>query len=74
MATHSRILTCGIPWTEEPGRLRPQGGKELGTTEATWHVHSHPNSDVNSLSKFLLHFNLYHIRQIRVRHIESLKK
>ena len=21
MATHSGILACGIPWTEEPGRL-----------------------------------------------------
>ena len=23
MATHSSILTWGIPWTEEPGRLQP---------------------------------------------------
>ena len=23
MATHSTILTCRIPWTEEPGRLWP---------------------------------------------------
>ena len=23
-----------IPWTEEPGRLQPQGHKELDTTEA----------------------------------------
>ena len=21
MATHSSILSCGIPWTEEPGKL-----------------------------------------------------
>ena len=23
MATHSSILACRIPWTEEPGRLQP---------------------------------------------------
>ena len=33
MATHSSILTWKIPWTEEPGRLGPWGGKELDTTE-----------------------------------------
>ena len=32
MATHSSILTWGIPWTEEPGGL-PWGNKELDTTE-----------------------------------------
>ena len=39
MATHaqeySRILAWRIPWTEEPGRLRPWVGKELDTIEAT---------------------------------------
>ena len=25
MATHSGILTWGIPWTEEPGRLQSMG-------------------------------------------------
>ena len=24
-ATHSSILACRIPWTEEPGRLQPIG-------------------------------------------------
>ena len=33
MATHSRILAWEIPWTEEPGRLRPKDCKELDTTE-----------------------------------------
>jgi len=28
MATHSSILAWRIPWTEEPGRLHPQGHKE----------------------------------------------
>ena len=25
MATHSSILACEIPWTEEPGRLQSMG-------------------------------------------------
>ena len=34
MATHSSILTCKIPWTEEPGKLHsPWGRKALVTTE-----------------------------------------
>ena len=28
MATHSSILAWEIPWTEEPGGLRPKGGKD----------------------------------------------
>ena len=39
MATHSSILARRIPWTEEPGRLQPQGCKESDTTEATYHHH-----------------------------------
>ena len=35
MATHSSILAWRIPWTEEPGRYSPWGGKELDTTEVT---------------------------------------
>ena len=35
MATHSSILACRIPWTEEPGRLQSLGSKKLDTTEAT---------------------------------------
>ena len=30
MATHSRILAWGIPWTEEPGRLRSTGSQSVG--------------------------------------------
>ena len=34
MATHSSILVCRIPWTEEPGRLySPWGCKESVKTE-----------------------------------------
>ena len=35
MATLSSILAWKIPWTEEPGGLRPQDRTELDTTEAT---------------------------------------
>ena len=30
MATHSRILTGIIPWTEEPGRLQSVGLQRVG--------------------------------------------
>ena len=33
MATHSSILVCRIPWTEEPGGYSPCGHKESDTTE-----------------------------------------
>ena len=33
MAAHSSILDWKIPWTEEPGGLRPRGYKESDTTE-----------------------------------------
>ena len=30
MATHSSILACGIPWTEEPGGLQSMGSQRVG--------------------------------------------
>ena len=30
MATHSSILACKIPWTEEPGRLQSMGLQRVG--------------------------------------------
>ena len=30
MATHSSILTCRIPWTEEPGGLQSIGSQRVG--------------------------------------------
>ena len=33
MATHSSILACKIPQTEEPGGLQSTGCKELDTAE-----------------------------------------
>ena len=29
-ATHSSILACRIPWTEEPGRLQFMGSQRVG--------------------------------------------
>ena len=29
-ATHSSILACGFPWTEEPGGLRFRGSQRVG--------------------------------------------
>ena len=31
MATHSSILACEVPWTEEPGRLQSMGLQRAGT-------------------------------------------
>ena len=30
MATHSSVLACRIPWTEEPGKLQPIGLQRSG--------------------------------------------
>ena len=41
MATHSRVLSWKIPWTEGPGRACPWGHKELDMTEhALTHGHT----------------------------------
>ena len=40
MATHSSVLAWRIPWTEEPGRLQPQGREKSDTTEVTQHAHT----------------------------------
>ena len=32
MATHSSILACEIPWTEEPAGLQSMGSQESDTT------------------------------------------
>jgi len=39
MATHSRILTWKIPWTEEPGRLQFTLSQELDMTYRLNHLH-----------------------------------
>ena len=32
MTTHSSILACRIPWTEEPGGLQAMGSQRVGHT------------------------------------------
>ena len=51
MASHTSILTWGIPWREEPGGYSPRGGKESDMTEQLTLLVSHQTSD-NSDSKF----------------------
>ena len=34
-ATHSRMLTREVPWTEEPGRLPSTGSQRVGHDQAT---------------------------------------
>ena len=31
MATHTSILACEMPWTEDPGRLRSMGSQKSWT-------------------------------------------
>ena len=42
MATHSSILACRIPWTEEPGGLQSMGLKELDTIERLHFLSPYP--------------------------------
>ena len=37
LATHSSILACKIPWTEEPGRLQSMGSQSW--TRLSTHTH-----------------------------------
>ena len=39
MATHSRILACRIPWTEELGRLQSIELQRVNMTRVTEHGH-----------------------------------
>ena len=41
VATHSSILACIIPWTEEPGKPQSIGSKKSDMTEATQHTCTH---------------------------------
>ena len=40
MPIHFSMLAWRIPWTEEPGRHSPWGGKESGTTKQLIHRHT----------------------------------
>ena len=39
MATHSSILVCEIPWTEETGELQSKGSQRVRHNRATKHKH-----------------------------------
>ena len=39
IATHSRVLSWKIPWTEEPGGLQLLSHTELDTTEPPTYLH-----------------------------------
>ena len=43
MATHSSVLACKVPWTEEPTSYSPWDCKELDMTECT-HTHTHTHT------------------------------
>jgi len=58
MATHSSVLACRIPWTEEPGRLQSMALKELDTA-SPWVLKSHTwLSDYHFHESFTLFFEL----------------
>ena len=46
-ATHSSILTCIIPWTEEPGRLQSMGSQRVRHNWSDW-THTHSQQKVNN--------------------------
>ena len=61
MATHSSILACRIPWTQEPGGLRYLGSQKVG--------HNWVTKNAGSLHKFaydlwpLEYFHYLHCQQ-----------
>ena len=64
MATHSSILACKVPWTEEPGGLQSMGSQRAGHDWA----HTPPHNEHSDLcicdfplSMMLFeHFRLHH--------------
>ena len=50
MASHTSILTWGIPRREEPGGYSPRGGKESDMTEQLTLLVSHLTSDNSKFS------------------------
>ena len=57
MATHSSILACQIPWTEEPGGLQFMRSQRVGHN---WtHTHTHTSIyDKNEIILYMLVYNL----------------
>ena len=56
IATHSSILAWEIPWTQEPGGLRPQDHKDLDMTEwLSTHTHTHTHTIIIFISMYVKH-------------------
>ena len=56
IATHSSILCWEIPWTQEPGGLRPQDHKDLDMTEwLSAHTHIHTHTIIIFISMYVKH-------------------
>ena len=53
MATHSRILACRIPWTEEPGGLQSMGLKRVSHSVTSNSLQLTPTSLIAQLLKNL---------------------
>ena len=56
MATHSSILACRVPWTEEPGLLHYRV-TESDMIEATQHARMHGNKSCCMI--LILFINFY---------------
>ena len=54
MATHSRILACRIPWTEEPGGLQSMGSQRVRHDWTTKHGLEHSFIRLLTLFGFFL--------------------
>ena len=65
-ATHSSILACRIPWTEELGRLQSMGSQESDTTER---LHT---TTQTRLGKRLIKISPHPIQPLKERNVEGL--
>ena len=68
MATHSSILACRIPWTEETGRLQSTGYEEWDMTEVTQHAHN------NLFISVWIYGNVYHTLDDKIIYFIFLPK
>ena len=53
MATHSSILACKIPWTEEPDGLQSMGSQRVRHDWVTKHKHTNFGQPYQSASSSL---------------------
>ena len=60
MATHSSLLVCRIPWTEEPGRLQSMGSQRVRHDLATF-------TFTNNFKPFMLHIPEYSLERLMLK-------